>query len=225
MTRLMRWTVLFLLMSGGAAYAQNLVGTWQGTLNAGKELRLVFRIASGGTGLTATMYSIDQGGQPLGASTITAQGGMLKIALPRRSVRATRASSFSALTAYISSPANSRRAAGPLRWDLTRANADTAWEIPAPPAAMLPMAAGAKPVFEVATIKASIPDRPGKVFTVRGRQVMTVNTTGSDLLTMAYGLHPGQILGAPSWFASEKFDVTGQPDASGVPNQEAAGGG
>jgi hypothetical protein len=34
-------------MSGGAAHAQNLVGTWQRTVNAEKELWLVFRIAGG----------------------------------------------------------------------------------------------------------------------------------------------------------------------------------
>jgi hypothetical protein len=38
------------------------------------------------------------------------------------------------------------------------------------------MAADAKAVFEVATIKPSVPDRPGRLFTVRGRQVLTVNT-------------------------------------------------
>jgi hypothetical protein len=32
-------------MSSGAADAQNLAGSWQGTLNPGKELRLVLRIA------------------------------------------------------------------------------------------------------------------------------------------------------------------------------------
>jgi uncharacterized protein (TIGR03435 family) len=81
------------------------------------------------------------------------------------------------------------------------------------------MAADAPAGFEVATIKPSDPNRPGKLFTVRGRQVMTVNTTVNDLITFAYGLHARQVTGAPEWAESEKFDVTGQPEAPGVPSQ------
>jgi uncharacterized protein (TIGR03435 family) len=93
-----------------------------------------------------------------------------------------------------------------------------AWAIPAPPAAAVPMAANALPAFEVATIKPSNPDAQGKAFTVRGHQVLTINTSLSDLITFAYGLHARQVMGGPDWVERDKYDVTGQPDAEGVPN-------
>jgi uncharacterized protein (TIGR03435 family) len=80
------------------------------------------------------------------------------------------------------------------------------------------MAADADPVFEVATIKPSRPDVPGKLYRVQGRQFSTVNTTLSDLITFAYGIHAKQITGAPSWVESDKFDLMAQPDGQGQPN-------
>ncbi len=88
---------------------------------------------------------------------------------------------------------------------LDRATNDTAWAIPAPPT---PMAANADPAFEVATIKPSNPDAPGKGFTVRGRQFATFNTTLNDLITFAYGLHAKQIEGGPDWLGKDKYDIT-----------------
>jgi type II secretory ATPase GspE/PulE/Tfp pilus assembly ATPase PilB-like protein len=77
------------------------------------------------------------------------------------------------------------------------------------------MPANARPVFEVATIKPSNPDRPGKAFTVTGRQFATINTTLSDMITFAYGIHAKQITGGPSWVETEKYDLSAQPDGEG----------
>ena len=49
----------------------------------------------------------------------------------------------------------------------------------------------------------------------RGREVLTINTSLSDLITFAYNVHPRQIVGGPSWMASDKYDVTGRPLAEG----------
>ena len=81
------------------------------------------------------------------------------------------------------------------------------------------MAADAPMVFEVATIRPSKPDTPGKIFTVKGRQFMTINTTVSDLISFAYDLHAGQITGGPAWLETEKYDVVAQPQAEGMPNE------
>ena len=81
------------------------------------------------------------------------------------------------------------------------------------------MPADAKPKFDVVTVKPSDPDRPGKLFTIRGRHVLTINTNVTDLVTFAYGLHAKQIVDAPDWF-SEKFDVDGVPDVEGRPSSE-----
>jgi uncharacterized protein (TIGR03435 family) len=80
------------------------------------------------------------------------------------------------------------------------------------------MAADARAVFDVATIKPSNPNQPGKLFTVRGRQVITVNTSLADLITFAYDVHARQITGGPDWAAKEKYDITGQPEAPGTPS-------
>src|SRR5215212_3907055 len=84
MKRLMRWTVVLILLLSGAvsAQTQNLVGQWQGTLAIqGKELRLVFVIAASGHGntFTATMNSIDPGGGGTSAN-VAAQAGTIRLA-------------------------------------------------------------------------------------------------------------------------------------------------
>jgi len=109
---------------------------------------------------------------------------------------------------------------GPIALDLTLANDKTAWAIPDPPPPVVPMAADASPGFEVATIKPSNPDTPGKLFRLNGRNFSTINTTVNDLITYAYGLHARQITGGPPWFETEKFDLAGIPDKPGSPNQQ-----
>jgi len=106
----------------------------------------------------------------------------------------------------------------PMPLNLTKATPETAWSIPTPPPPPPRMAGNVDPGFEVATIKPSEPGRPGKLFTVRGQNIVTVNTTLSDLVTMAYNLHAKQIVGAPSWIETDKYDLTIKPDAPGQPN-------
>jgi uncharacterized protein (TIGR03435 family) len=80
------------------------------------------------------------------------------------------------------------------------------------------MAAGANPTFEVAAIKPSQPGAPGFGIQVRGRQLSTLNTTVSGIVTFAYGLHPKQIVGGPPWLEQDKYDVLAEPDGEGQPN-------
>ena len=216
MKKLIPWVLAFMVLLTGVARAQTIAGNWQGTLEAGRPLRIVMRIANGDAGsLSAVMYSIDQGGQPLAASAISLQGTTFKFSIP-----AVGASYEGKLSADGNAITGTFTQGGmPLPLNLVRATGDAAWTIPAPPAAMKPMPADARPVFEVVSIKPSNPDAQGKLFTVRGRQVMTVNTTVNDLITFAFGLHARQIASAPAWLETEKYDVTGQPDVEGVPNQ------
>jgi hypothetical protein len=85
MSRLMRVAFVVMLSMGVVqAQAPNVTGNWQGTLQAGKELRIVFVIANAdGGGLRATMHSIDQGGQGIPANTVTLQGSTLRISVLR----------------------------------------------------------------------------------------------------------------------------------------------
>jgi uncharacterized protein (TIGR03435 family) len=213
MKSLMRWIVVLGTLSGSAAHAQNVTGAWQGTLNAGKELRLVLTISNAAQGgLTGMMYSIDQGGQGLAASSLTLQGTTV-----RMSVAGIGGTFEGQLSPDGSSIAGTWTQGGKtLPLTLKRATAETAWPIPAPPKAM---AADATAVFEVATIRPSNPDTPGKLFTFKGRQFMTINTTVSDLIAFSYGLHARQITGAPAWIETDRYNVTGQPQAEGQPNE------
>jgi uncharacterized protein (TIGR03435 family) len=217
MKTLMRLTAVLVLLMAVVVGAQapNLVGQWQGTLsNQGKELRLVFVIAASGQGntLTATLYPIDQGAQRIN-TTVAAQGG---------SVRLTVAPAGITFEGKLAADGNSivgtfTQGPGSTPLTLERANKETAWALPAPPKTM---AANAPLTFEVATNKPSVPNTPGKLFTVKGPDVFTLNTTLSDLMTMAYEVHINQIAGGPSWFENDKFDIQGRPSAEGIPNTD-----
>ena len=76
MKSLIRLVVVAAALAATAAHAQTLAGTWQGTLNVGKDLRLVVTITSAaGAQLTGMLHSIDQGGgQGLTVSDITLSG-------------------------------------------------------------------------------------------------------------------------------------------------------
>ena len=67
------------------------------------------------------------------------------------------------------------------------------------------MAANANAAFEVATIKPSDPARPGQVVTLRGVDVITMNTTLHNLINLAYWLHPKQLTDGPAWTESDKY--------------------
>ncbi len=217
MKKLMLWIVALVALSGSALDAQDITGTWQGTLQAGRELRIVIQISNAdGGGLKAVMYSIDQGGQGLPANAVTLQGSTIRISVPgiggtyEGTLNADRTSAAGTWT----------QGSGPLPLNLKRATSETAWTIPAPPARPTPMPADASPVSEVATIKPSKPETQGKGFAVRGRMFSTLNTSLGDLVTFAYGLHARQITGGPVWLETEKYDLSAQPEGQGQPNEK-----
>lgn len=84
--------------------------------------------------------------------------------------------------------------------------------------AVKPMAANAHPSFDVATIKHSDPDDGSRGFHTSGRNIFIENETMDDLISFAYGVHEKQIVDAPSWFGSERFDIKGIPDVEGMPS-------
>jgi uncharacterized protein (TIGR03435 family) len=214
MKKLLPWIVA---CAAVPALAQNITGTWQGTLQAGRDLRIVIRISTTEKDdLKAIMYSIDQGAQGLPGGAIVRQGATVRIPVPGVGGE---------FEGKLSADGNSiagtwTQGPKPLPLNLTRATTETAWAIPDPPAKLKPMAADADPAFEVATIKPSKPDQPGKGFRVQGRQFSTFNTSLSDLITFAYGLHPRQITGGPPWMESDKYDLVAKPDGEGQPNDK-----
>ena len=216
MKKLLLWMIAFAAWPGSALWAQSLTGTWQGTLQVpGRELRMVFKISTtDADALKAVLYSIDQGGQPISANTVTRDGSSVKI-----SIVGIGGTFEGKLSADGSSIAGTWTQGGaPLTLTLKRATPETAWTIPEPPTPPKPMAADANPSFEVATIKPGKPDTPGKLFRIQPGHFSTINTTLADIIGFCYGLHPRQIVGAPAWVETQKYDLDGKPDGTGQPS-------
>ena len=213
MKKLTLWMMALAALQGSALQAQNITGNWQGTLQAGpQKVRIVFKIALDNDKLKATLYSIDQPSPPI-ATTITRDGSTVKITIP-----AINGNYEGKLSGDGNSIAGTWTQGAPQALNLARATPETAWAIPEPPPPPVRMAANANPAFEVATIKPSDPAKPGQIVTLRGAEVITTNTTVHDLINLAYWLHPKQLTGGPAWTESDKFDMTGKPDAPGQPN-------
>ncbi len=194
---------------------KDIAGTWQGTLHAGQDLRTVVKITKDDKGqLKAVFYSIDQGAQPLPVDSVALDGSTVKMKLNMIG------GSFEGRLSADGKTIDGSWSQGPnpLTLLLTRATPETAWEIPAAPPPVPPMAANADPSFEVATIKPSQPDRPGRAFLWRGNQFTTINTTLMALITFAYGVQQKQVIGGPDWIDSDKFDIEGKPDTPGTPS-------
>jgi pimeloyl-ACP methyl ester carboxylesterase len=104
--------------------AQDIAGDWQGTLKAGTDLRIVLRFEKGNdSGWTAKLYSIDQGPDPIPVTSVTLQGGNLKLAVDL--VRGTYEGKVSADGASITGTWTQGQ---PLPLDFRRATKETAWQ-------------------------------------------------------------------------------------------------
>ena len=187
-------------------------GNWQGTLHIPQhDLRIVLKITKDPAGaLKAVNYSIDQGGAPIPVTTINFQDSELKF-----HVDALDGDYDGRMSPDGNSIAGQWTQGQPLALVFERATPDTAWAIPEPPPRLAPMPADANPSFDVATIKPSKPDEPGKMLRVQGNHFTTVNTTLADLLKFCYDIQDKQILNAPPWVGTEKFDIAAQPDIPG----------
>ena len=205
--------------TAGSLLAQNIVGTWQGTLqgpDGRPPLRIVMKISrADNESLRGVLYSIDQGGQPINAGAITLQGSNLKMTIPALAGNYDGTLKGDAIT-------GSWTQGGPVApLNFARATTETAWAIPEPPPPPKPMAGEGTPVFEVATIKPSNPDTPGQSILVGrggGNLFTTTNTPLRDLIIFAYGIHVRQLTNAPSWLETEKYDISAKPDRPGMPN-------
>jgi uncharacterized protein (TIGR03435 family) len=109
--------------------------------------------------------------------------------------------------------------AKPYPLTLARATKETAWEIPPPPQPSKPMDPNVDPAFEVATIKPSnSTESTLQGVNVNGRNFTTRNTSLGDLISIAYGLHAKQIVDAPGWAESDRYDIAATFDHEGAPN-------
>ena len=209
--------IIALAASAGALFAQTLTGTWQGALKIPQapngELRIVIKVSTTEKDtLKAEMYSIDQGGQAIAAESVKQSGSSLKIAIP-----ALNGTFEGTVNADGSTITGTWTQGAPLPLTMVKATPATAWTIPEPLPPPKMMDPKAKPEFEVATIKAPDPNRPGWGINInRSGIFITHNTNLSDLLKFAYSVHSKQIIGAPAWADSEKFDIEAKPDTPGM---------
>jgi uncharacterized protein (TIGR03435 family) len=201
-------------LSPTAAYAQDISGTWQGTLETqGKQLRIVFRITNENNGFRAVGFSPDQGNQQIPVS-VAQQGTAVTLTMV-----ALNAKFEGRLAADGASITGTFTQGAPTNLILRRATPETAWSIPEPPPPPKLMV-NPDPKFEVATIKPTPPDFQGRFITIKGRTMVTGNTTLERLITFAYNLHPQQIIGAPKWVADTPYDIQGQPEGEGQPSDQ-----
>jgi Xaa-Pro aminopeptidase len=124
MKRLTLWMIALAALLAGTLCAQDITGTWQGSVG---DLRIVIKISpADNQHLTAVLYSIDQGGQPITASAITQQAATIKITVASIKVvyegkLSTDGNSLAGTETYHGVPF-------PL--NLARATPATAWQFP-----------------------------------------------------------------------------------------------
>lgn len=207
--------VAFLLC--GRLLAQDVTGDWQGSLNlGGGSLRFVMKVVKKGTGeLAAKLYNADRATQPVSTSSFTVSGSAVRFSVDQMGV--VYEGKLSADGKKISGGWNQGGAVTPV--ELLRATPQTAWEIPAAPAAPKAMAADANPGFDVATIK---PNVSGAVrlqqLTMNGRNFVLKNGSLGDLIVFAYNVQLKQIVNGPDWMEKDRYDIAGVPDVEGAPS-------
>lgn len=86
------------------------------------------------------------------------------------------------------------------------------------PTPVKPMAADAHPSFAVATIKLHDPNSNRQGFNAVGDRYTVRNQTVVSLMMFAYSIDKHQVVDAPAWAGSDRFDIEGKTDTPGEPN-------
>src|ERR1700730_13849022 len=135
MQRLLLSILALSVLPGSALVAQNITGTWQGTLkvngpNGPVDLRTVMKISrADDESLKGVFYSIDQGATPANATSITLKGSAVKVSITQMN-----GSFEGTLSGDGNTISGKWTQGGPaLPLNLVRATDQTAWTIPEPP--------------------------------------------------------------------------------------------
>jgi len=80
------------------------------------------------------------------------------------------------------------------------------------------MAKDADPDWEVVTVRPGDPNGMGSGIRVEGRDLVVQRHTVETLLLFGYGVHKTQVMNAPDWVRSERWDARGYPDVPGQPS-------
>ncbi len=214
-------TLLALGLVSSPVRAQNIAGTWQGVIEAGKEQRIVVKIAKdNGAGWQGMVFNLDSAFMAYeghATTQMSLQGVDLRFAIAP--IDSSYQGKLGADGATITGTWMQNGATAAL--NLTRATGDAAWEIPKADA---PMAKDADPDWEVVTVKARDPNDPNhsQSMSMKGSQFVIVNRTVEGMILFAYDVHKKQIVSAPSWIETERWDIQGVPDIPGHPSLSQA---
>ncbi len=216
MRRLWVWVMAVVLVCAGGLRAQDvdLAGTWQGTMQAGKDMRMVLKISKRAGEWQGIIYSLDsyRPSEGMATSSMSLRGGVFTFAIA--SADYNYEGKLSGDGSLMVGTWTQGKDAHPL--NLARANSETAWAIPEP-GKVMPV--DADPGWEVATIKPTDPAIRRDNIAIQGRHFVIENHTVEDMVTFAYGIQQQQVQGGPAWFSSDKYDVDGVPDVEGQPNR------
>ena len=195
-----------------AASPKDLQGVWQGTLHSDRDQRLELKINEAPPGqYKLTLYLVDRNGQSFEATETTFVDGTLEFTIGTVGGKYEGTMSPDGKTITGTWTWTEGPIAQPLV--LARSTPNTAWPTPEP---IRLMAQDAHPKFDVATIKPSQLDEPGKGFGFSdGTHTTTWHTNVDDLIAVAYGLHAKQIVGAPDWLGTDLYDIDGKADVPG----------
>jgi len=192
----------------------DIAGDWQGTINPGKETRIVVRIAKSDKGWGGKAYLLlDQGGQPVDLSAMVLSGSSLRFSVPLMGAtfEGTVSPDGNSITGGFSGGPK------PMPTTLLRVTKETAWEIPPPPPPPKTLPANADPSFDVATIK---PNPSGAAslqqLTTNGHNFVIRNGSLGDMVAFAYNVQMKQIVGAPSWIDEDRYDVAATQEQDGL---------
>jgi uncharacterized protein (TIGR03435 family) len=87
------------------------------------------------------------------------------------------------------------------------------WLLPVLTTSACLLFAQSKPAFEVASIKPAAPDQRGIAIRPGANGGLNINNMPlKELITFAWRIQPYQIIGAPAWIESARYDITTVPD-------------
>jgi non-heme chloroperoxidase len=130
MKKLMLWIIVLATLPTAALQAQDIAGTWQGTLQVDKGHRVVLKITKAdNNGWSAMAYSIDQGPEGMPVTSIAMQESTIKFSIA--AIHGSYEGKLNADGASISGTWTQNNA--PLPLNLQRATKETAWAIDSSP--------------------------------------------------------------------------------------------
>jgi uncharacterized protein (TIGR03435 family) len=214
--------IALLAIPGRALLAQEITGTWQGSVHSTQDVREVIQISKDGGVLKAVLIGIDP--QPaLNFDTRPGQSFTSSaVRLQRNRLRLEFSGIGSVYQGTLSADGNSiagtlSQSATTFTLNLVRATAQTAWPIPEAPAPENSITADAGQSFDVVTIKSTPPGtQGGGSGPSRGGYFTTHNMPLSGLIGGAYGVNRKWMENVPGWPDTDRFDIVAKANIEGT---------